>query len=99
MTPNESNQNQKKQSLRTGRPVSEQPSGSFTQEIRKDVFFGRESTNSRTERSGMDNHPARVVPVSVGLKDKDEDSDENVDADQTRTERPVSGLRSPISRK
>ena len=31
------------------------------------------------------------VPVSVELADKDEDADENVDADQTRTERPVSG--------
>ena len=33
----------------------------------------------------------RIVPVSVELVDKDEDADENVDADQTRTERPVSG--------
>ena len=31
------------------------------------------------------------VPVSVELVVKDEDADENVDADQTRTERPVSG--------
>ena len=30
------------------------------------------------------------VPASVELVDKDEDADENVDADQTRTERPVS---------
>ena len=31
------------------------------------------------------------VPVSVELVAKNEDADENVDADQTRTERPVSG--------
>ena len=31
------------------------------------------------------------VPVSVERVDKDKDADENVDADQTRTERPVSG--------
>ena len=31
--------------------MSEQPSGSFIQEIGKDVLFGRESTNSRTVRS------------------------------------------------
>ena len=35
---------------RTERPVSEQPSDLLTQEIRKDVLFGRESTNSRTVR-------------------------------------------------
>ena len=40
----------KTQLPRTVRPVSEQPSGSFTQAIGKDVLFGRESTNSRTER-------------------------------------------------
>ena len=35
----------------TGRPVkSEQPSGSLTKEIGKDVLFGCESTNSRTVR-------------------------------------------------
>ena len=31
------------------------------------------------------------VPVSVERSDQDEDADENVDADQTSTERPVSG--------
>ena len=42
------------------RPVSaEQPSGSSAQEIEKDVLFGFESTNSRTER------PVKsCVPVS-----------------------------------
>ena len=72
--------------------MSEQPSGSFTQEIGKDVLFGRESTNSRTERP-VDGPPSSqsCVPVSVELVDKDEDADENVDADQTRTVRPVSG--------
>ena len=72
--------------------MSEQPSGSFTQEIGKDVLFGRESTNSRTERP-VDGPPfsQSCVPVSVGLVDKDEDADENADADQTRTWRPVSG--------
>ena len=71
---------------------SEQPSGSFTQEIGKDVLFGRESTNSRTERL-VDGPPSSqsCVPVSVELVNKDEDADENVDADQTRTVRPVSG--------
>ena len=40
----------KTQLSRTERPVSEQPSGLLTQEIRKDVLFARESTNSRRER-------------------------------------------------
>ena len=77
----------KTQLSRTDRPVSEQPAGSFTQEIGKDVLFGREGTNSRTGRlvNGQS-----CVPVSVELVDKDEDADENVDADQTRTGRPVS---------
>ena len=73
--------------------MSEQPSGSFTQEIGKDVLFGREGTkNSRTGRP-VDGPPSNqsCVPVSVELVDKDEDADENVDADQTRTVRPVSG--------
>ena len=83
----------KTQLSRTVRPVSEQPSGSFTQEIRKDVLFGREGTkNSRTVRP-VDGPPSSqsCVPVSVELVDKNEDADENVDADQTRTEGPVSG--------
>ena len=77
----------KTQLSRTGRPVSEQPAGSFTQEIGKDVLFGREGTkNSRTGRP-VDGPPSiqSCVPVSVELVDKDEDADENVDAHQTRT--------------
>ena len=55
--------------------MSEQPAGSFTQEMVKDVLFGRERS---------------CVTVSAELVDKDEDEDENLDADQTRTVRPVS---------
>ena len=74
------------------KPVSEQPAGSFSQEIGKDVLFGREGTNSRTERP-VDGPKSiqSCVPVSIELVDKDEDADENVEADQTRTVRPVSG--------
>ena len=82
----------KTQLSRTVRPVSEQPYGSFTQEISKDVLFGRDDTkNSRTERfvNGPPSNQS-CVPVSVELVDKDKDADENVDADQTRTERLVS---------
>ena len=68
------------------RPVSEQPPGLLTKEIEKDVLFGCESTNSRTGRLVKS-----CVPVSVERADKDKDADENVDADQTSTERPVSG--------
>ena len=70
--------------------MSEQP---FTQEIGKDVLFGREGTkNSRTGRLvGGPKSIQSCVPVSVELLDKDEDADENADADQTRTVRPVSG--------
>ena len=76
----------KTQLSRTVRLVSEQPSGLLTKEIGKAVLFGCESTNSRTVR------PVKsCVPVSVERVDKDKDADENVDADQTRTERPVSG--------
>ena len=81
----------KTQLLRTVRPVSENPAGSFTQEIEKDVLFGREGTkNSRTGRP-VDGPPSSqsCVPVSVARSDKDKDADENVDADQTRTVRPV----------
>ena len=63
---------------------SEQPSGSFTQEIDKGVLFGCESTKVRTERPVNS-----CVPVSVERLDKDKDADENVDADQIRTGRPV----------
>ena len=71
--------------VRTGRPVmSEQPSGSFTQEIEKGVLFGCESTNVSTVR------PVKsCMPVSLERLDKDKDADENVDADHVRTERPV----------
>ena len=79
-------QKSKTQLSSTGRLVSEEPSGSFTQEIGKDVLFSCESTNSRTVR------PVKsCVPVSVERVDKDKDADENVDADQTSTGRPVSG--------
>ena len=90
-TPNEFNQNQKPNYQERRDPRVEQPSGSFTQEIGKDVLFGREGTkNSRTERP-VDGPPSSqsCVPVSVEIVDKDEDADENVDADQTRTVRPV----------
>ena len=71
--------------------MSGQPSGFLTQEVGKDVLFGRESTNSRTRRP-VNGFPfsQSCVPVSVERVDKDKDTDENVDADQTRTERPVS---------
>ena len=76
---------------RTVRPVkSEQPSGSLTQEIGKDVLFGCESTNSTTRRlvNGPPFSPS-CVPVSVERADKDKDADENVDADQISTGRPI----------
>ena len=76
--------------------MSEQPSGSFNQEIVKDVLFGCEGTkNSRTVRlvDGPPSSPS-CVPVSVELVDKDEDADENVDENQTRTRRRVGGQES-----
>ena len=93
-TPNTPNLNPKTnyQARVAVRPASEQPPGLLTQEIRKDVLFGCESTNARTGRPV--NGPSfsqSCVPVSVELVDKDEDKDEDVDADQTRTERLVSG--------
>ena len=79
--------------IKNGGPVGEQPAGSFTQEIGKDVLFGREGTqNSRTER--LVDGPTSIqscVPESVELVEKDEDAGENVDADQTRTVSSVSG--------
>ena len=77
---------------RTVRPVSEQPSGSFTQEIGKDVLFGREGTKNSSMGRPVDGPPFSqcCVPVSVERVDIDKDADENVDADQTRTERLVS---------
>ena len=82
----------KTQLSRTVRPVSEQPYGLLTQEIRKDVLFGCESTNSRTVRP-VNGPPfsQSCVPVSVERVDEVKVADENVDADQTRTGRPVSG--------
>ena len=72
--------------------MSEQPSGSFTQETREDALFGCESTNSRTGRPvNASSFSQSCVPVSVEHVDKDKDADENVDADHVRTERPVSG--------
>ena len=62
---------------------------SVTQEIEKDVLFGREGTNSRMER--LVDGPKFIqscVPVSVERVD-DKDAHENVDADQIRTRRPV----------
>ena len=71
--------------VRTVRLVkSEQPSGSLSQEIDKDVLFGCESTNVRTERPVNS-----CVPVSVERLDKDKDADNNVDADHVRTGRPA----------
>ena len=80
----------KTQWSRTGRPVSEQPSGSFTEEIRKDVFLGRESTNSRTVKP-VDGLPSSqsCVPMSVKRSNQDKDADENADADQISTVRLV----------
>ena len=49
----DSQQNQPKSQAQlssTERPVSEQPPGLLTKEIGKDVLFGCESTNSRTEK-------------------------------------------------
>ena len=69
--------------------MGKQPAGSFTQEIGKDVLFGREGTkNSRTVRP-VDGPKSiqSCVPVSVERVDKDKDADENVDADQARTGR------------
>ena len=65
---------------------SEQPSGSLTQEIEKDVLLGCESTNVSTGRLVKS-----CVPVSVERLDKDKDADGNVDTDQISTVRLVSG--------
>ena len=61
----------KTQLSRMERPVSEQQSGSFTQEIGKDVLFGRESRNSRTARpvDGPSSSQS-CVPVSVEPVDR-----------------------------
>ena len=66
--------------------MSEQPPGLLTTEIEKDVLFGCESTNSRTERPvNAPSFSQSCVPLSVERVDKDKDADENVDADHTRT--------------
>ena len=59
-TPNESNQKSKTQLSRTGRPVGEQQ---ITQEIEKDVLFGREGSSTQQERwdPWMDQNPSRVA--------------------------------------
>ena len=70
--------------------MGEQPSGSFTQEIGKDVLFGREGTqNSRTRRPADEPSSSQsCVPVSVA--DKDEDVKE---AKKFRVQEPVEGLK------
>ena len=69
-----------------------------SEEIGKDVLFGCESTNSKTERPlNASSFSLSCVPVSVERVEKDEDADENVDADQTSTERPVSGQPTGLS--
>ena len=79
---------------KTVRPIGEQP---FTQEIEKDVLFGREGTKHSTRTVRPVDGPKSIqscVPVPFERVDKDKDADENVDADQTRTERPVGGQQS-----
>ena len=84
----------KKQLSRTVRPVGEQP---FTQEIEKDVLFGREGTKHSTRTGRPVDGPKSIqscVSMPVELVDKYEDKDEDVDADQTRTGGPVGGQQS-----
>ena len=82
----------KTQLSRTGRIACEQPPGLLTQEIGKDVLFGCDSTNSRTVKPvNASSFSQSCVPVSVERVDEDKDADENVDANQTSTERLVSG--------
>ena len=79
----------KTQLSRTARPVGEQQ---FTQEIGKDVLFGREGTEHSTRTGRPVDGPKSIqscVPMLVELVNKYEETDENGDADQTRTERPV----------
>ena len=66
--PNKPNQKSKTQLSSTVRPMSEQPSGSLTQEIDKGVLFGCESANVSTVRLLKS-----CVPVSVERLDKDKD--------------------------
>ena len=84
----------KTQLSRTGRPVGEQQ---FTQEIGKDVLFGREGTKHSTRTGRPVDGPKSIqscVSMPVELVDKYEDKDEDVDADQTRTVRPEGGQES-----
>ena len=62
----------KTQLSRTVRPVSEQPSGSFTPEIEKDVLFGHEGAKNSRKVRPVDGPPSSqsCVPVSVELVDK-----------------------------
>ena len=71
--------------VRTGGPVlSEQPSGSITQEI-ENVSFLAAKAPMREEGDLF----SSCVPVSVKRLDQDKDADENVDADHVKPERPV----------
>ena len=71
---------------------SGQPSSLLTKRIGIDVFFGCESTNSRTVRPvNASSFSQSCVPVSVERSDKDKDTDENVDGDPVRTGGLVSG--------
>ena len=84
----------KTQLSRTVRPVGEQQ---FTQEIGKDVLFGREGTKHSTRTGRPVDGPKSIqscVSMPVELVDKYEDKDEDVDADQTRTVRPEGGQES-----
>ena len=78
----------KTQLSRTVSPISEQQ---FTQEIEKDVLFGREGTkhSTRTERAVDGSKSIQsCVSMPVQIVDKREDED------QTRTERDVGGQQS-----
>ena len=71
--------------------MGEQP---FTQEIERDVLFGREGTKNSTRTGRPVDGPKSIqscLPVSVDLVDKYEDKDENVETNQTRTGRLVGG--------
>ena len=78
----------KTQLSRTGRPVGEQQ---FTQEIEKDVLFGREGTKHST-RTGRPVDGSKSIQSCVSMPVEIVDKDE--DLDQTRTERPVGGQQS-----
>ena len=81
----------KTQLSRTERPVGGQQ---FTQEIEKDVLFGREGTKHSTRTVRLVDGPKSIqscVSMLVEFVDKYEDKDKDVDADQARTGRPVSG--------